>query len=122
MLRFRHAETLPKPTSVGIFGHGTGRLPPGERGAAIPRGSGGSASPGVLPRGVLSRALRRMDVTGSLLGISPIKCERQRGREVAGCRGAPGWVPLRARCPMDGWVPLGNFSPRGRPRLWGHPC
>lgn len=56
-------------------------------------------------RGVLSPARRRMDVTGSLLGISPIKRESQRGREVAGRWGAAGrvasehGVPWVAGCP-----------------------
>lgn len=103
VLPFHHAETLPKPTSIGISGRGTGRLPPGERGNAVPRGSGGSAGPGVPPRGVLSPALRRMDVTGSLLGISPVKRESRSEREVAGwrgaCRGAAGRVPSKHGIP-----------------------
>lgn len=95
-----------------------------ERGSAIPHGSGGSGGPCVLLRAVLSPAGRRMDATGALLGISPIKCESRCGREVAGWQGAAG--VLRGGCPPC-TVPRGQqgavreASPRGSRRLWGHP-
>lgn len=99
-----------------------------ERGSAIPHGSGGSGGPCVLLRGVLSPAGRRMDATGALLGISPIKCESRCGREVAGWQGAAGgaagWVPSEHGAPWAAGCRSGSVTPRepqalGPPPAWG---